>query len=142
MCTYLQIQVFYSFVFRPYGETPACAQDDSFEENDSIGDSYPIGAGAELTLILCPQNEDWFNFRGSTGDIWGVNWSLIDGDPQDIEISVGNEDDFESGELSIQSSAESELNFIYVINQPTRYYMRIRCTSCSESQRYSLRLSR
>ena len=132
----------YAFTFRPYAEMNNCEQDDVFEENDLLGDSYPIGAGAELSLTLCPQDEDWFTFRGAPGNIWGISWSLIDGPLQEIEISVGNADAFESGELSVNTTTESELNFVYVINQPTRYYIRIRCSSCSERINYQLQLSR
>jgi len=137
-----EVSYAYSFVFRPITEMPGCSQDDTFEENDQLGDSYPIGAGADLSLVLCPNDEDWFSFRGNPGEIWSLQWSLQEGEPQEVEISVGGDEDFEAGEVLTQITDESELDLIYVVDRTPRHYVRIRCSSCSASQRYQLQLSR
>lgn len=119
-----------------------CESDDSLEDNDLLSQSYPIGAGADLTLALCPADEDWFTFRGRVGDRWTFNLFLREF-TGGVELSIGRSSDFEAGSpASWYFLNHGDQSVEYLLEQSEPHYLRLRCEDCLTSIRYQLSLSR
>ena len=119
-----------------------CDSDDSLEENDQLSESYPVGAGADLTLSLCPNDEDWFTFRGREGELWTAAIFLRDFTGE-VELSIGRQGNFEGGELFSQyfiNGGDQSVDYLLEGGEP--HYLRLRCEGCLSSIRYQLGLSR
>ena len=119
-----------------------CTGDDSLEENDSLEDSYPIGSGADLTLALCPADEDWFLFRGREGELWNIDMYLREFMGL-MELSVGTRVEFDEGNPRswyFMMDGDQALEHTILSDEP--YYLRLRCNGCMETIRYQLTLSR
>ena len=114
-------------------ESSITCDDDALEPNDSAADAWPIGSGADLSLTLCPGDQDVFSLRAAgAGDLVRVNvdWSgFPSGSPEVIYTS----ENFEVG---------------YVINtdEPTDYdfdstgpgVLSIKCLDCIIPERYQM----
>jgi len=145
---YLQVQgvaevsASYSIQFTTEQPMVVCANDDSLEDNDVIEESYPVGAGADLTLSLCPRDEDWFTIRGRTGELWRVNLFLSEF-MGEVELSIGTRQAFlENAALSWFYNSDGEQTAEYMLQENEPYYLRLRCLNCTDQFRYQLGLSR
>ena len=132
----------YYFELRPIEENPSGCRDDSLEENDNLASSYRIGNGAELSLVLCPDDEDWFSARGSVGEIFTASWSQLSDPSGEVEISVGSADAFEEGNEQRVFVEGDSYDFRFTFDSSQIKHIRIRCPNCEAPVRYGLATGR
>lgn len=119
-----------------------CTNDDNLEDNDTLEQSYPVGAGAELTLALCPNDADWFTFRGRAGELWNVSLFLRDF-VGEAKLSVGTRQAYNEGtELTWFYTEGGPMTAEFTLQASEPHYLNLICEDCTESVRYLLSLSR
>ena len=105
-----------------YMAAPTCT-DDTFEEDDTLGDATNMGTTAvtETGLMACPSDDDWFEYQLYDGETLLVDVLFTDADG-DIDVEVTDDT---GAVLDTGASTSDDESLSVPITASGHYYVRV-----------------